>query len=72
MNAQFVQRAELAFWNVAIRTLSENQEVRYLVQKIYHLLRNKSLRIVIKTVGAAALVGFLGGFFFYGLALFIR
>jgi hypothetical protein len=72
MNAQFVQRAELAFWNVAIRTLSENQEVRYLVQKIYRLLRNKSLRIVIKTVGVAALVGFLGGFFFYGLALFIR
>jgi hypothetical protein len=72
MNAQIVQRAELAFWNVAIRTLSENQQVRHLIQKIYRLLRNKNLRIAIKTVGAAALIGFLGGFLFYGLALFIR
>ena len=72
MNAQFVQRAELAFWNVAIRTLSENQRVRRLIQKMYRLLRNKTVRTTIKTVGAAASIGFLGGFLFYGLALFIR
>ena len=72
MNAQIIQRAELAFWNVAIRTLSENQRIRHLVQKIYWLLRNKSLRITIKTIGAAASIGFLGGFIFYGLARIIR
>jgi len=72
MNAQLVQRAELAFWNVAIRTLSENQRVRCLIQKMYRLHRNKTVRITAKTVGAAASIGFLGGFLFYGLALFIR
>jgi len=72
MNAQIVQRVELAFWNVAIRTLSENQRVRRLIQRIYLLLHNKGIRSGIKTVGTAALIGFFRGFLFYGLALFIR
>ena len=72
MNAQIIQRAELVFWNVAIRTLSENQRVRRLIQKMYWLLRNKSVRNTIITIGAAASIGFLGGFIFYGLAQLIR
>lgn len=72
MNVQIIQRAELAFWNVAIRTLSENQKVRRLIQIIYRLLRNNSVRLTIKTAAAAASIGFLGGFIFYGLARIIR
>jgi len=72
MNAQIIQRAELVFWNVAIRTLSENQRVRRLIQRMYWLLRKKSVRNIIKTIGVAATIGFLGGFIFYGLARIIR
>jgi hypothetical protein len=76
MNNQFYQRMEIAFWDFAIRTMSENQNFRSFIQDATRLLHHKDLPKNLLKIGsllaAGAVAGLFCGLFFSMVVIYLR
>jgi hypothetical protein len=72
MNAQIYRRVELVFWRLFINIMTENKRVQSAFKHGYHILYEVGLFSIIKTMAFASLVGFIAGFIFYCLAIYIK
>lgn len=62
MNIPFQKRMQIAFWDFAIRTLSENKPVRGVIKSSYRLAHHQELKRAMRLLTASAVAGILSGF----------
>lgn len=72
MNANFrlYHRIELAFWDFAIQTLTENIHVRRIVRYVGRQLRGVSLAALLRRTVTSALIGLTAGVLLFFLSLY--
>jgi hypothetical protein len=71
MNAHFYKRIEIAFWDLAIQALSENNQVRSIVRTTYRIASHKDLKRVTGVLAATAMAGLLSGFLLCVASLYL-
>jgi hypothetical protein len=76
MNNPFYQRMEIAFWDFAIHTMSENRNFRSFVQIATRLVHQKDFQKNLLKVGgllaASAMAGLFCGLFFSMVIIYLR
>lgn len=61
MNMPIVKRVEIAFWDFAIQTLSENETLRNLIRRVYATARQINLPRTASLLAITALSGLFTG-----------
>ncbi len=70
MNAPLYRKMEIAFWDFVIQLLSENENVRRLIQKAYRVLHDGETRRAARYLAASAVAGLISGFLLFVLVTF--
>jgi hypothetical protein len=71
MNATFLQRIELRFWDIFLPMLSESQLLRKTVKTVVTLYQNEHLKKELALGLMIACAGFASGIFIYTLTRII-
>lgn len=61
MNAPFYKRVEIAFWDFAIHAMSEDEQVRVTIQRIYQVIHYSEIRRLARWMALSAAVGLMSG-----------
>lgn len=72
MNMPIVKRAEIAFWDVAIHAMSQNEPIRRAIRTIYQAARPSKLRRVAGLLAVTAFSGLLSGMILGFVTTYLR
>lgn len=72
MNAHLYRRLEIAFWDFAIQTLTENLQVRAAIQSAYRLIHLPDMKRFARLLVLTAAAGLISGFLLCAISIYMR
>ena len=72
MNVSIYKQLEIKFWDLAIQTLSENQQVRSMIRGFYQITHSGEFHRTLRILAASAVAGLASGAALCVFSLYIR